>query len=719
MIMKTRFLKLLVLLPLAMCMKSEAATSFNYWPLASNMINMGLPTNAANAFIYGWLGEVTAGATNGGPFVWFQSSSTTTNLTNVFRSVYWDSATGQISTGRYHRVSILGAPGTPASGVVTGVDVTGTLPDGLTVAGINGVALGTTTATSGNILIGSGAAWVTQDVGGDATLDSTGALTLANVVVAGTGTKITANAKGLVTTITSATLASADFANQGTTTTLLHGNAAGNPSWGQVVAADINNTTFVTAVTAVAPITSTGGLTPEISTSMATGSLIGRNTAGTGVMEVITDIPTAITVGGAYIYRVGGTDVAVADGGTGLSSGTSGGILGYTAAGTLASSVALATNQIVLGAGAGFTPVPLGSLGTTTTVLHGNATGLPSFGAVSLSADVTGDLPFANIAQIANNSLLGNFTGSTADIQVLTSITSANMAQVLSDETGTLKVVFSDSPAFTTQISTPSIITAAGALGITPVAGSGVNVILSTTGDFAVNTDDLVVDTSTERVGIGTATPLSQLHMEVIARTTAYNAGDWTTWGDVHVVNPHATPAGSAVGISFLSRNANENNGSAGIAAVRGAADYEQSLAFITRGDGVASAEIMRISSIGNVGIGTTTPLAKLAVNGGVNVGADADPGDKNLTVVGLSTTGTLVVTTSSTHSYATASTVAVFDADKKLVSSSLSSAGLLNKSGAGDPITLGTTGDALGQQFLDTTTGGWWRYSPVYGWLP
>ena len=38
----------------------------------------------------------------------------------------------------------------------------------------------------------------------------------------------------------------------------------------------------------------------------------------------------------------------------------------------------------------------LGSLGTTTTVLHGNAAGVPSFGAVSLTADVTGTLPVAN-----------------------------------------------------------------------------------------------------------------------------------------------------------------------------------------------------------------------------------------------------------------------------------------------------------------------------------
>ena len=88
--------------------------------------------------------------------------------------------------------------------------------------------------------------------------------------------------------------------------------------------------------------------------------------------------------------------VQVANGGTGLTSGTSGGILAYTAAGTLASSAALTANALVLGGGAGATPAPLASLGTTTTVLHGNAAGAPTFGAVSLTADVTGTLPVGN-----------------------------------------------------------------------------------------------------------------------------------------------------------------------------------------------------------------------------------------------------------------------------------------------------------------------------------
>ena len=44
----------------------------------------------------------------------------------------------------------------------------------------------------------------------------------------------------------------------------------------------------VTAVSASLPLTSSGGATPNISTSMATNKLIGRGTAGTGVFEEIT-----------------------------------------------------------------------------------------------------------------------------------------------------------------------------------------------------------------------------------------------------------------------------------------------------------------------------------------------------------------------------------------------------------------------------------------------
>lgn len=140
--------------------------------------------------------------------------------------------------------------------------------------------------------------------------------------------------------------------------------------------------------------------------------------AAAGVTSVALTVPTFLSVSGSPITSSGtlavslsGTALPVANGGTGLTSGTSGGILGFTASGTLASSAALAANQLVIGGGAGATPTTLGSLGTTTTVLHGNAGGAPTFGAISLTADVSGTLPVANGGTGTTN---GSITGTTA-----------------------------------------------------------------------------------------------------------------------------------------------------------------------------------------------------------------------------------------------------------------------------------------------------------------
>ena len=61
----------------------------------------------------------------------------------------------------------------------------------------------------------------------------------------------------------------------------------------------------VTSVTATAPLTSSGGATPDISTSIATNKVVGRSTAGTGVMEELT--PVGISVSGGNITGIGGT----------------------------------------------------------------------------------------------------------------------------------------------------------------------------------------------------------------------------------------------------------------------------------------------------------------------------------------------------------------------------------------------------------------------------
>lgn len=105
--------------------------------------------------------------------------------------------------------------------------------------------------TSGDIIFRDAAGWTNLAKGVDNKVlklisglpswqtDDTGGTGVAGTVI-NTGASTTAqyakysDTSGTNVVPDTITLASADFANQGTTTTLLHGNAAGNPSWGAV-----------------------------------------------------------------------------------------------------------------------------------------------------------------------------------------------------------------------------------------------------------------------------------------------------------------------------------------------------------------------------------------------------------------------------------------------------------------------------------------------------
>jgi hypothetical protein len=214
----------------------------------------------------------------------------------------------------------------------------------------------------------------------------------------------------------------------------------------------------VTSVTGTAPVVSSGGATPAISMAAATTSVNGyltstdwttfnnkvtsvSGTAGrttstggaTPVIDLASGVATPGTTGSASLIPVvtidtygrvtgittaanpQGTVTSVAQSFTGglisvagspitssgtlalTVAGTSGGVPYFSSASTWATSAVLTANAVVVGGGAGATPATLASTGTTTTVLHGNAAGLPTFGAVSLTADVTGNLPVTNL----------------------------------------------------------------------------------------------------------------------------------------------------------------------------------------------------------------------------------------------------------------------------------------------------------------------------------
>jgi hypothetical protein len=112
-------------------------------------------------------------------------------------------------------------------------------------------------------------------------------------------------------------------------------------------------------------------------------SAVSGATGGT-VTSVALTVPGILSISGSPITTSGTLAIG--------ATGTSGGIPYFSSSSALASSAALTANALVLGGGAGGTPTVVGSLGTTTTLLHGNASGAPTFSAVALGSDVSGTL---------------------------------------------------------------------------------------------------------------------------------------------------------------------------------------------------------------------------------------------------------------------------------------------------------------------------------------
>ena len=145
--------------------------------------------------------------------------------------------------------------------------------------------------------------------------------------------------------------------------------------------------------------------------------------------------PSSATAGAVTLA---GT-LAVANGGTGLTAGTSGGVLAYTAAGTLASSSALAASALVIGGGAGAAPsttttgtgvvtalgVNTGSAGAF--VVNGGALGTPASGTVT---NLTGT------ASININGTVGATTATTGAFTTVSATTSIITKKNGSDTVG-------------------------------------------------------------------------------------------------------------------------------------------------------------------------------------------------------------------------------------------------------------------------------------------
>jgi len=210
--------------------------------------------------------------------------------------------------------------------------------------------------------------WATPPGTGTVTnIATTGPLTGGPITVTGTIACATCTTSAAALTLNQLIVGAgsqgmAALGSLGNSTSVLHGNASGLPSFSAV-----NFATDMTGNILIANIASGSG-------ASAATFLRGDNTwsapPGTGTV-------TSLTISGP------------------LTGGT------ITTTGTIAcptcvtSAASLAANSVVVGSGSQGSQT-LASPGSTVTVLHGNAAGLPTFGPVALATDVSGQLPIAN-----------------------------------------------------------------------------------------------------------------------------------------------------------------------------------------------------------------------------------------------------------------------------------------------------------------------------------